>query len=196
MPRPNVFVPGFGAPLMVVNTKTKRASTSWNAQVYKPEFDITKQEEEYEQREQQPKSRFQAWDDRNLDQGLPPPSPMLYDYYTTTKSSPCSDVPQAPGDGRRLHRQASIGECQPASHQAHQVLLEDQPQHMLSMSCSSTMMTEDDDTMASFFIPDDDLSEVTWEGDFHKHQQQQHQQQQQEHQQQDQTTNNGSLTLT
>jgi hypothetical protein len=196
--RQNMFVPGVGAPLMMVSTETKRAGISWNAQVYKPEFPITKQEEEYdhEQQEQQPKTRFQALDDHNLDQGMPPPSPILYDSYTTTTSSPCSDAPQqATRGGRRLDRQASIGECQPApfypyffSKDAsdHTGGLQEmqQPRHMLSMSCS-TMMTEDDDSIASFFIPDDDLSEVTWEGDFHKHQQhQQHQQQQQQQQQQ------------
>jgi hypothetical protein len=183
--RQNMFVPCVGTPLMVSNSKTKRTGTSWNAQVYKPEF------QEHGLREQQPKSLFQALHDHNFDQGLPPPSPMLYDSCTTTTSSPCSAISQAPRCGRRLHRQAIIGECQPApAHQAHHVVLPEkqqhqQPPHMLSMSCS-TMMTEDDDTIASFFVPDDDMSEVTWEGDFHKQQQQQYQQHQQHQYQQHQ----------
>jgi hypothetical protein len=56
------------------------------------------------------------------------------------------------------------------------------------------MTTEDDDKLASFFVLDDDISEVTWEGDwdFHKHQQELYQYQQeqqllqQQHQQQQQ----------
>jgi hypothetical protein len=132
----------------------------------------------------------------------------MYDSYTTSTSSPYSG-------GSKLHRASSIGEPhlepqhepEKQQQQERQEQQEHQPPHMLSMSCNhtdNTMTTEDDETIASFFILDDDISEVTWEGDwdFHKHQQQlyqYHQQQQQQqqqllHQQQqqhEQTTYNG-----
>ena len=183
---------------------------------------ITK-EEKKQQAQREPKSRFQALQDLDEErtheltplsplrdssrfQRLRPPLPM-YDSYTTSTSSPNS-VP------RLQHREDSIGkefqlqvaplqvpQDEPEKQQEQQQ--EHQPPHMLSMACNhtdNTMTTEDDDTIASFFILDDDISEVTWEGDwdFHKHQHelyQYHQYQRQQElllqQQQEQTTNDG-----
>jgi hypothetical protein len=59
--------------------------------------------------------------------------------------------------------------------------------HMLSMPSdlavtTTTSNTEDDDTIASVLFPDDDMSEMTWEGEFY------YKAQQQNHHQQPQTT--------
>jgi hypothetical protein len=174
---------------------------TWHAQVYTPEWrdipdtpvtattttpsaNISKQQQQLastkcnitkQQHQLQLQRQHENWRFRVL-QELDPPLPMSD---ISTVASSCG-VPRHQG-GRRLHRRTSKGECQPPHAQQHHHEPQDQqqqppqPPHMLSMSpdltgTTMTSNTEDDATIAS-----DDVSELTWDGNFYKQIQRRHQ---------------------